>query len=215
MAILFCFRNWNLNRLILAGPITVVWCLASITWNTGGPLSSPALNLQDVNIARIKSEQNKESGASSSVLHNQKSQSNLAQDQGSVEPDVIVFGVGDSGTRGINEYLERAGHIHMCDGQHTAHSHDCRPTRKCHNSYIVQQMLVNQPLQNNETRQDRPQLSAMKETGPGYFQALVECEKNQSQKEMKEGPSSGPSRDFRKCKANPPTSSRGSGRVKG
>ena len=99
MAILFCFRNWNLNRLILAGPITVVWCLASITWNTGGPLSSPALNLQDVKIARIKSEENKESGASSSVLHNQKTQSNLAQDQGSVDPDVIVFGVGDSGTR--------------------------------------------------------------------------------------------------------------------
>ncbi|KAL9178887.1 hypothetical protein ACHAXT_011860 [Thalassiosira profunda] len=101
-------------------------------------------------------------------------QSNSAK--GRKEPDVVVFGVGDSGTRGINHFLHEAGNVHMCDGNRHRHTEDCNPTKACHppNSADAMEML--------RTDDDAPpQLSEMHATHPKQFQKVVQCERESSQ----------------------------------
>lgn len=95
--------------------------------------------------------------------------SNLAK--GTEQPDVVVYGIGDSGTRAFNDFLFNVGNVRMCEGQ-TSRSKDCNPTKMCHNSASLSRLL---------SQSSRPaQISAMQATNDTEFNLLVQCEHEQS-----------------------------------
>ena len=89
-------------------------------------------------------------------------------------PTVIVSGVGDSGTRGMVEYLRRAGTVHMCDrGQ--SKQLDCDTTKPCqdHISQLLSKTKADVTSKLNETK--------MRKADDAAFHETVRCEKEKSQ----------------------------------
>ena len=115
--------------------------------------------------------------------------SNLAR--GRKEPDVIVFGIGDSGTRGVNGFLMSAGNVRMCDNNRSRLG-DCVPLFACHpfpnhpewGNDAAMEMLIQEGGDGGGGggggRRRPSQLREMKALHPRQFQEIVSCERERS-----------------------------------
>ena len=52
-------------------------------------------------------------------------------------PTVVISGVGDSGTRGVHDYVEHALGVSLCAGKEKNRTRDCKPTTVCHGQEIA------------------------------------------------------------------------------
>ena len=102
--------------------------------------------------------------------------------RGSRHPDVVVFGVGDSGTRAFTDYLSGAGGVHMCDGggprkgSRNPKTLDCTPTQEC-------QLGPSSPLtQGQASRPVQLSRAAYMTASSEAFRDTVQCERLQSEK---------------------------------
>ena len=115
-------------------------------------------------------------------INNNKGGSNLSK--GSTAPDLVIFGIGDSGTRGLHDFIQQSGQVMMCGGPRNPSefkaTKDCNPTKSCHSIDYLKQLWTN----SNQTLP--PQLNLLQQSNPAAFQNVVECEQNQSQILMKQ-----------------------------